>query len=490
MATTRGRRGRRWLMILGSVVAIAAVAGWFAYDRLFRRVIPQFASEEEHFKYGSIGNDGETGLPYAIWVVLPKVFPEHLPGPGGYASVGFRWEQGRRPDEAPLGFSRARVGVERMAINCAFCHITTYRREAGGTLEFALAGTSNALDVLAYQRFLAASARDPRFTPDVLLPAMAEAGIRLSWLDRQLYRYALIPAARKALREQGEAFAWADRQPSWGPGRIDPFNPVKFGLLGLPVDGTIGNSDMQAVWGLEARERLRPGAPLHWDGLNTSIREVALSSALGDGSGAKRAASWQPSVERVERFLRQVAPPPSPYRPEPAAVERGRAVFAGACGQCHAAGGERTLTVVPAAELGTDRNRLDMWTAEAAATYNDYGSRHGFGFRAFRNLEGYVAEPLDGLWLRAPYLHNGSVPTLADLLEPPDRRPSAFLRGGETLDSLRGGFIAPACAPSAPPPGAFCHDTSLPGNGHGGHLYGTDLDPQAKADLLAFLLTL
>jgi hypothetical protein len=255
---------------------------------MFAREIPSFVSDEEHFKYGSIGNDGETGLPYAIWLVLPRLFPEFLPGAGGYASLGFRWEAGRAQSEAPFGFSRARVGVERMSINCAFCHVTTFSRAPGAPVEFALAGAGNTVNVLGYQNFLAACARDPRFAPDVLLPAM-EREVQLSWLDKILYRYLLIPIVKKRLIDQGTSFEWTTKhdRPAWGPGRIDPFNPVKFGMLALADDGTIGNSDMQTVWGLDAREAIRPDAPLHWDGLNNSIGEVVLISALGDRMSSK-----------------------------------------------------------------------------------------------------------------------------------------------------------------------------------------------------------
>src|SRR5262245_21392341 len=128
----------RWLIAIGLCAAIAAVVGWTAYDKLFRRVVPEYASDADHFKYGSIGNDGQ-GLPYPIWVVLPKLFPENLPGPGGYLSVGFRWEDGRAASDAPIGFARTRVGVERISITCAVCHLSSYRREEGGKLEFVLA---------------------------------------------------------------------------------------------------------------------------------------------------------------------------------------------------------------------------------------------------------------------------------------------------------------------------------------------------------------
>jgi hypothetical protein len=75
-----------------ALVVVAAAFGWIAYDRFFVREIPTFASDADHFKYGSIGNDGETGVPCPIWRALPKIFPEHLPGPGGYSLAGPRFE--------------------------------------------------------------------------------------------------------------------------------------------------------------------------------------------------------------------------------------------------------------------------------------------------------------------------------------------------------------------------------------------------------------
>jgi len=488
----RAFKRRRWLLAALALVIFCAGVGFVAYENFLARAIPVYADDEQNFKYGSIGNDGALGVPYAIWLVLPKIFPEYLPGPGGYASLGFRWEPGRTQSDAPVGFSRARVGVERMAINCAFCHVTTYRRTPNGPLEFVAAGPGNTVDVLGYRNFLTACARDSRFSGDGLLPAM-EKEVHLSWLDRLIYRYAIIPFVRKSLLQQGEQFRWTGQheRPPWGPGRIDPFNPVKFDMLQLADDATIGNSDMLAVWNLGAREQIRANAPLHWDGLNNSVREVVLSSALGDGMTAHEYnEQTQTSLRRVAAFLRRTKPPASPYRPDAAVVDRGHTLYANLCADCHGATGARTLTVIPIEEIQTDRHRIDMWTTAARDAYNSYRKGYDWNFSHFQKLEGYVAETLDGLWLRAPYLHNGSVPTLADLLEGPQDRPKAFVRGGEVLDSNRGGFVAPSCDPRRAEKELFCFDTTLPGNANSGHLYGTNLTAADKADLLAYLLTL
>jgi mono/diheme cytochrome c family protein len=115
-----------------------------------------------------------------------------------------------------------------------------------------------------------------------------------------------------------------------------------------------------------------------------------------------------------------------------------------------------------------------------------------------RNSGGYVNGPLDSLFLRAPYLHNGSVPTLAQLinLEP---RPSTFLRGKNVYDPDKAGVVAPAppddFAPKPGDPLYWLFDTSQRGNRNYGHnypwAYGDEAkDSKALEDLLAYLKTL
>jgi mono/diheme cytochrome c family protein len=486
-ATTSNPAGSRVAAVLLSLLA-AGAAGWMAYRWLMLPIVPAYASAEDQFKYGSIGNDAETGIPYPIWVAMPEICAQYLPRPQGYAAFGFVWDPGRDPRlDPPIGFSKARVGVDRMAINCAICHTVRVRLSAAGKPEAYLAGAANTVDIQAYQRFLARCAADDHFNADTLLPVM-NAKVPLTWLERLAYRFVLIPRVKDALLEQNRSLAWAARRPLWGPGRIDPFNPVKFGMLGLVDDDTVGNSDMQAIWNLGARERLRANAPLHWDGLNISVHEVAVSSALGDGA-IIHSIDFA-SMNKLEHFLRLLSAPTSPLRPDPAAVERGHAIFTARCAECHGAGGSRTLTVIPASEVGTDGHRLSMWTVAARDAYNGYYKSRNSRFSAFQKTDGYIAEPLVGLWLNGPYLHNGSVPSLRALLTPPAERPITFVRGLDVIDQENGGFVAPSCDPRQSLQEGFCLDTRLIGNNNGGHLYGTDLPPQQKSDLLAYLLTL
>jgi hypothetical protein len=151
--------------------------------------------------------------------------------------------------------------------------------------------------------------------------------------------------------------------------------------------------------------------------------------------------------------------------------------------------GDRIGQVEPIELIGTDRARLDSYTETLrAAQLSRLFAGTPYQFTQFTKTTGYADLPLDGLWVRGPYLHNGSVPTLAALLQVPEQRPKAFIRGSDVLDP-QGGFVSPPCDPANPPPDQFCFDTTVPGNGSGGHLYGVDLADADKADLLAYLLT-
>lgn len=96
----------------------------------------------------------------------------------------------------------------------------------------------------------------------------------------------------------------------------------------------------------------------------------------------------------------------------------------------------------------------------------------------------YKARPLSGIWASAPYLHNGSVPSLAELLKSPGERVQHFYVGSRQFDPASVG-VAIAVSEHA---SAF--DTTLPGNSNAGHVYGTTLGEADKRDLLEYLKSL
>jgi len=81
------RLAPRWRAVLFSAIVVLGVAGaMFTYDNFFREEPePYFESDEDHFLFGSIGTERTDGVPYWVWLVLPRIFPDLLPGAGGYA---------------------------------------------------------------------------------------------------------------------------------------------------------------------------------------------------------------------------------------------------------------------------------------------------------------------------------------------------------------------------------------------------------------------
>jgi mono/diheme cytochrome c family protein len=494
MATNRKTR-RTWILI---AVVIFAFLGWLVWYSLFRELPQKLANDsiEEAFKYGSIGAESASGLPFWLWLVLPKMFPEYLPVPGGYAELGFAWEPGH---EVPIGFSRKTIGIERIAVNCALCHTATVRKAGEVLPRIYLGGPGSTMNIQAYQRFLFACASDPRFTSDNILKAVA-AVYDMPWFERQLYRFVYVPFTRSALLKQKEAFKWMDSRPPWGRGRLDPMNPVKV-MAGQSVGDTLGNSDMEPIWNMGPR--VKGGMAFHWSGINTDFTEVVLNSALGNGTARRDISDSLPALDRIEKWALDLPPAKfeSLFPVDRALAAAGEPIFRQQCADCHAFGGRQTgkplllddehwgAQQYPTAPrpLYTDPHRVAEWSTADAQALNDYTDGYPWAFTHFRSTGGYVNVPLDAIWIRAPYLHNGSVPYLAELFEAPEKRTKVFYRGSDVYDPVRMGFVSEG--PEAAKWGTR-YDTAEPGNSNQGHLWGTDLAPEQKRALLEFLKTL
>ncbi|SFN36976.1 di-heme-cytochrome C peroxidase [Dokdonella immobilis] len=214
-------------------------------------------------------------------------------------------------------------------------------------------------------------------------------------------------------------------------------------------------------------------------------------------------------------------------------VERGARIYTKECVSCHQLSDrndpkrELRAVITPLDEVGTDprmaRNFLDSVSdsgafegrkqgvvfgpaLEARAQTSDLvvhaavGAALGHPLESVRNAlksfhreigsplnshpDGYKARPLSGIWASAPYLHNGSVPTLAELLKAPAQRTTQFFVGSREFDPQSVGLAA------ARGDNADLFDTDLPGNSNAGHAYGTNLADDDKRDLLEYLKSL
>jgi len=514
---------RRWVRIaLLAAAAVAVLLVLYLALRLTTDRPVDYADDAMHFKYGSTGGERLMGIPYWIWVALPEVFPEYLPDrtPGrGYAAFGMIYENGEDPRFAlPVGMSRRNVqGIERVYLNCAVCHTGTVRDAPGATPRVIPGMPANTFDMGAWSQFLEKIARDQKFTPQRLLDqirVMQDDPHRLvgkpDLINRAIFRYVAVYRMREQLLTLPQRTSFVDFA-SWGPGRVDTFGTNKaffrFPMQNADPAELTGNADLPSIWNQGPRQERKMG--LHWDGNNDRVGERNENAAFGTGAYPPTLDAER--VERTAKWLETARPPAYPYPVDGALAARGAPLYGHYCAGCHGTReppfshnpplpGEHVGQVTPIAAIGTDRHRLDSFTwllaVNLSTNYAGYEKDWGFDapypqrFTRYRKTYGYANAPLDGLWLRAPYLHNGSVPNLRELLEPAAARSKLFYRGGDVYDAENVGFVA--TVPVEDGRALFALDTAKPGNGNGGHdgeAFGTYLPSEQKRALLEYLKT-
>ena len=455
----------------------------------------------DQFKYGSIGSEPGVSLirpvggvlpPRSVFTALPSICPEKLPG--GYASLGFVFEKGHA---LPIGVSqRRRLGIDHVGLNCAVCHTGTVRDSPDAEPRIVLGMPAHQLDLQRFVEFVLECSLDNRVTADAVRGRLEQNHVSISLFERALLRFGLIDRLKLQTLELRNRIApiLGNGVPRWGRGRVDTFNPYKaiqfnWQLDRLPHDELIGASDFPSLWNQKPRE----GMHLHWDGDNDSVDERNLSAALG--AGVTPVTVDHAGIKRVRDWIWTLPPPKYPYAIDGARAARGAALYREHCVMCHA--DERFRDGVRAPEatrvgliedidrIGTDRHRLDSYTDVFAANQYALYPESQYRFTHFRKTGGYANHPLDGIWARAPYLHNGSVPTLLDLLNPPGERPKVFYRGNDIFDRERVGFVSNVKEDRGR---VFTeYDTSAPGNGNGGHEYATSLPLVDKLAIVEYM---
>ena len=323
--------------------------------------------------------------------------------------------------------------------------------------------------------------------------------------------------------------AWLATKGYGQPNAAAPLQPRFEGAANYPPMW-FSPSDTWAQWFVEIHH---PG-PRNWV-QSVSTSEVRPPKMIERLQGAVVLGSIHfDNIARIQRSLELLRTPKWPadlFGPLDARlVEQGRALYAQQCAGCH------TRVELPPNELGIvfkDRPAFDVGTdAVAYKQFTDGGQRRVDDLKALsekiialrraqlaplgdvvaddtmkmvsrgrpdvfaiatddyatepgatwpRSGAAYWASPMQGIFASSPYLHNGSVPTLRDLLNPPAQRPATFRTGSTAFDPASVGLKDE---------GGFVYDTREPGKGNGGHLFGTTLAPAEKAALIEYLKSL
>ena len=477
---------RRIAAVFTAVLVLMLAAGALVWWKFFTGGTQNFASDRDRFTYGSLGAEAVAGIPYPVFMILPRIFPDLVAqyatagyGPdkaayGGYGAFGMAWEEGQR---LPAGLSIKRLGYERVTLNCAICHTASYRLTADEPPHFAVGGPAHTLNLQGLLRFLIAASHDRRFTAARLLPEIA-LHFPLDAIDQANYALVLIPATRAALHLAEHELGWMNDKPAWGPGRDDAFNLPKFILTQRPWDKSVGNTDFPAIWRLGNRK----GQLLHSAGEAKSLYAVVATSAIGIGSLPH--AGFEERNEWLEILYRQARTAALPEADRPGPKRPGQGDLRG------------TLRDVPRRRrrphrhgnpARRDRHRPRARSRLAATRRRSDERRHLGTGRAARRGRGRAGAMSRGRWSASGC--SGRICIMARcrpcLICCHRRSSGQRCSTAAMMSSMPNvGFISTGAAAEA---NGFRFDTSLRGNGNGGHVYGTDLSEPDKAALIEFL---
>src|SRR5436189_2061777 len=509
------------LILLFVVVLLIAESRW-------NRPVEK-PDEHSAFLYASTGTEL---MPKVVFDVLPDMFPDHFQPAGPAAGdwiTQFGFIRGRPGinEGLPLGFSisyqRPKSGapspVACVGFSCGLCHVSPLTKPDGNTVM--VEGMGNAsLDFIAWVDGVRSSILDKRMTPAAIGEACERKFHRKLTAGEKIMVRAWLPGSRRFFENNlpkydapfsGRDLRDANLLPN-GPARTQPFRNLIRIVLDRPA--TSGDHAYCKVPSLyEQKNR-------HWGQYDGSVGNRLSRSVLAAiATGATTDNLLEPHIESgvlqaVNYTVNLHGPRYAAFFPDRAAAvnsqqaARGRAVYMRYCVDCHGIRDEQTgawtmgrLTgeVVPAQTIGTDAERLSFRYYDELPDAIFAFFPKGHPLRPKREdlrpgpkgrVRGYMNAPIESVFARAPFLHNGSILTLAELINLKPRR-DVFYRGANVYDPDDLGLASP---PSPTTTVYWRYDTHARGNSNAGHDYpwpyrGTGWNEPDLMDLLAFLKT-
>jgi mono/diheme cytochrome c family protein len=414
------------------------------------------------------------------------------------------------------------VEIEIANVGCATCHAgPVYGADGRPTGEAWLGLPNPSVDLTSYVADVTTSLARDLDRPDVLLEAVTRAFPETSARELSTLRKHVIPRAREQLAERMSQYGGLLPFDNGGAGLMNGVGSIRFliGLIHQDVRSTeVAYTSPPDLTGTTLRRTLlidgvyaAPGSSRyggfrpedvtseHLDDL-AGVTSIFIAGTQGISPADSRKAI--PEVREVMAFINELGTPAFPGVVDPELAREGGEVYQGHCASCHGTyreiDGRQTLVEHANRFVPQDRMRTDStrWTVADSLSLRLIQAI-GYGELIEPVGEaGYIAPDLSGVWATAPYLHNGSVPTLWHLLYP-DARPERFWVGGHKLDlDLVGiaGFAAGDgtwCYPAEYRPWSrpTLFDTRTPGRSNEGHGF-YDLDDRQRLAVLEYMKTL
>lgn len=265
-------------------------------------------------------------------------------------------------------------------------------------------------------------------------------------------------------------------------------------LMEMPPEYVVPSSPPPWWWMKKKNAMFYVGA-----GRGDHTRFMMLASSLCT-DGIPEAQAINDKFDDVRAWISSLEAPAWPFdAPDPALVHVGERVFGENCSRCHGTygpAGEYPNLIVGIEEVGTDPLIATAGTTGTDRFLRWFEESWYANSAELSPAVGYIAPPLDGVWATAPYLHNGSVPSIALLLNSP-ARPTYWTRTFSSTDydtaTLGWSFTAldhGKDGEADPDVRKRIYDTTQPGYSNSGHPFGDALSDADRAAVLEYLKTL
>ncbi len=194
----------------------------------------------------------------------------------------------------------------------------------------------------------------------------------------------------------------------------------------------------------------------------------------------------------VLAYINSIQAPEYPFSIDIGLATKGKTIFAKNCSSCHGSYGKDEYypnLLIPAKIIKTDSLLFssNYQNPQFIEWFNKSWYSKGNNPARLQPYKGYIAPPLDGVWITAPYLHNGSVPNLETLLNS-SARPRYWKRdfNKPEYDYDNVGWKYE----TTEQPAKNVYNTDLPGYGNSGHTFGDYLSSAERKALIEYLKTL
>jgi mono/diheme cytochrome c family protein len=218
-----------------------------------------------------------------------------------------------------------------------------------------------------------------------------------------------------------------------------------------------------------------------------------MASNLLTVSDSSEARAVDSRINDVLAYIYSLSPPKYPYAVNKALARQGGVLFVQSCSKCHGHYGgsdDYPNLLIPESMIGTDSllYTSNFQSPQFIEWFNKSWFAQGDHPARLDPFNGYIAPPLDGIWVTAPYLHNGSVPTLEAVLNS-RVRPEYWSRDFDRpeYDYARVGWVY---TEEKGPRGTAVYNTTLPGYGNYGHTFGDKLSERERKAVIEYLKTL